>query len=81
MDQVERNFCAFLSKLPDILATARGRFALLHDEEIKDFFDRAADAVAEGSKRFGQGAFSVQEVTEEVESLGFYSYAGGKVQA
>ena len=22
--------------------------------------------------RFGQGAYSVQEVTEEVESLGFY---------
>lgn len=67
--------------LPKLLDKFKGQYALMHGEKVADYFDNPADAVVEGLKRFGQGAYSVQEVTDAVESLGFYSYAGGSVQA
>lgn len=77
----ERNYAAFISKLPDLLQKHEGQFALLHAQTVVAYFGSAADAVIEGIRLFGQGEYSVQEVTEEVESLGFYSYAGGALHA
>lgn len=79
--ETERNYAAFLSQLPDLEQTYGGKFALLHAQKVVEYFDSAADAVMAGMRRFGQGAYSVQEVTGEVENLGFYSYAGGALQA
>lgn len=79
--ETERNYAAFMSQLPDLLQTHEGQFALLHAQTVVDYFESAADAVLEGMRRFGRGAYSVQEVTGEVENLGFYSYAGGALHA
>ena len=79
--ETERNFVAFRSMLPSLLEHFKGKFALMHAERVEQYFDNPADAVVEGLKRFGRGEYSVQEVTDSVESLGFYSYAGGSVQA
>lgn len=79
--ETERNYAAFMSQLPDLLAAHAGQYALLHGQRIVDYFDNAAAAVMAGVAQFGQGAYSVQEVTAEVENLGFYSYAGGALQA
>jgi hypothetical protein len=77
----ERNYAAFISQLPDLVDTHGGQFALLHAQKVVEYFESAADAVIEGTRRFGRGQYSVQEVTDEIENLGFYSYAGGPLQA
>lgn len=75
--EVDRNYEAFVAQLPSILASRRGQFALLHTGEIVEYFGSAVAAAIEGHLRFGDGAYSVQEVTDEADDLGFYSYAGG----
>jgi hypothetical protein len=72
---VDRNFSAFMGMLPDLLLTHPGKYALLHDGEVVDFFDSLSDAVRFGHAKFGDLNFSVQEVTRQDVSLGFYSHA------
>jgi hypothetical protein len=36
-EEVERNFAAFLTKLPDLLQTHQGKFAIMHRQEIVEF--------------------------------------------
>jgi hypothetical protein len=79
--EVDINYDAFVQQLPTILEGRRGQFALLHQREIVDYFASAIEAATEGYHRFGEGSYSVQEVTDEADSLGFYSYAGGAGQA
>lgn len=79
--QVDRNFDAFLSVLPQLLRVHPGKFALMRDARVHSFHDTALQAVNDGTKLFGIDQFSVQEVTGEAEDLGFYSYAGGAVRA
>lgn len=73
--EVRRNYEAFVRKLPELLAARRGKFALMHDAEIVEFFDTAADAFRAGKKLHGEGRFSIQEVTDAVADLGFLSHA------
>ncbi len=79
--EVDRNYEAFVAQLPDIIRSHSGQCALLHSEQIVGYFESALEAVMEGYRRFGQGGYSVQEVTTESDNLGFYSYAGGTGQA
>jgi hypothetical protein len=79
--EVDRNFDAFSSMLPDLLQQAPGKYALLHAGELVGLFDTSLTAFIEGARRFGEGRFSVQEVTQQSDNLGFYSYAGGAGQA
>jgi hypothetical protein len=80
-DQVDRNYEAFRELLPRLLETKADRFALMHNEEVVGFFESSVAAVTDGMKRFGAGNYSVQQVATQAENLGFYSYAGGAVQA
>ena len=74
--QVDLNYEAFLKLLPELLPSHAGKLAVMHDGKIVDFFDTFQDAVRFGEATFGSiGNFSVQEVTNRVASLGFYSYA------
>jgi len=73
--EADRNFEAFQKKLPELLKEHAGKFALLRDGEIVQFFDTARDAMVHGQSEFEDGLFSVQEVTEQVTDLGFFSHA------
>ena len=75
--QTDRNYEVFVSRLPDLVREHSGSFALMHDCGIVGFFGSSLEATVEGVRRFGLGEFSVQEVTETPEHLGFYSYVGG----
>lgn len=77
LSEVDRNYEAFVGKLPEILTRRRGQYALLHDREIVSYHNSALEAAVEGHRRFGEEGYSVQEVTDEADNLGFYSYAGG----
>ena len=56
-------------------------YALMHDESVVGFTTNVKDAVSDGIRKFGRGNFSVQEITSQADDLGFYSYAGGALQA
>ena len=72
--EVDRNFAAFQRELPDLLVSHPGKFALMHNGAVVDFFASMGDAARQGRTLFGE-TFSVQEVASKNESLGFYSYA------
>jgi hypothetical protein len=74
-DQIEKNYKAFLAKLPELMTTHAGKFALLHDEEVVEFFDTARDAFSAGQKLYPGNDFSVQKVTTASFDLGFFSRA------
>lgn len=80
-DEVDRNYEAFIAELPSILPHHQGQFALLHDRHVVTYCGSALAAMVEGVTRFGEGRYSVQEVTTDCDNLGFYSYAGGSGQA
>lgn len=76
-NETDRNYDAFLAQLPQIMGKYAGMYALLHECQIVEYYRGSLEATLAGAKRFGLGAFSVQEVTDEPEHLGFYSYVGG----
>ncbi len=74
-EQVEKNYRAFAQKLPSLIAEHRGKFALMRDGEIVEFFDTARDAFVAGQKLFTDQLFSIQEIVEAPVDLGFFSHA------
>lgn len=80
-DQVDRNYVVFARELPTLLRSHAGKYVLMHDESVIGFSTSAKAAVSEGMKKFGPGNYSVQEITSQPDDLGFYSYAGGALQA
>lgn len=72
---INKNYEAFKAKLPSIIDSHRGKFALIKDEEIIEYFDTAKDALLAAQKLYGNEVFSIQEVTDAVIDLGYYSHA------
>jgi hypothetical protein len=73
--EVKQNYEAFRLKLPEILGTHRGKFALMHGGEIVEFYDTAGDAYKVGLAKYSAGQFSIQEVTDQSVDLGFFNHA------
>ena len=74
-EQVEQNFRVFEEKLPGLLETHRGQFALMRDGEVVEFFDTMRDAYVTGLKLYPQDKlFSIQEVTPTPADLGWFSH-------
>ena len=73
--EVKRNYDAFMRQLPQLLATHRGKFALMRDEKVVEFFDTSADAYRAGQKLFPDLRFSIQQVIDGPVDLGFFSHA------
>jgi hypothetical protein len=48
----------------ELLGTARGKFVLIHDEEIVGTYESQMDATAEGYRRFGNVPFLVKQIME-----------------
>lgn len=73
--QVDENYAAFRKLLPELLLTHAGKFAVMHDGAVVEFFDSLSDAARFGHLKYGGIDFSVQQVTSQAVNLGFYSYA------
>lgn len=74
--QVEKNYKSFEQKLPNLLLTHRGQFALMREGEVIEFFDTARDAFVAGQRIFAEDRlFSIQEIVETPVDLGFFSHA------
>jgi len=73
--EIDKNYVAFEKLLPTMPKERDGKFALMQDGKVVDFFDTASDAYTAGQKLFTNGLFSIQEVTNIPVDLGFFSYA------
>ena len=73
--QVQDNFIAFKKMRPELPKEVFGKFALLRDGEIVEYFDSAGDALKYGKLKFeSDGLFSIQEVTYRIVDFGHYSH-------
>ncbi len=72
--EVDKNFEAFQKRLPEFMASHAGKFAVMHNGEVAEFFDTVGDAVKYGRNVFGD-SFTIQEVTSRSVNLGYHSYA------
>lgn len=73
--EVDDNFVAFTKLLPELLKTHPGKFAVMQNGKVIEFFDTISDAVRFGHAKFGDMKFSIQEITTQNVNLGFHSYA------
>ncbi|MSO70015.1 MAG: hypothetical protein EXQ98_07055 [Alphaproteobacteria bacterium] len=73
--EVARNFQAFQQKLPELLASRRGQFAVMRHGAIVDYFDTIGAAVRFAAKTYEDQIFSIQEVTDKAVDLGWFSHA------
>jgi hypothetical protein len=74
--EVDANYDFLQRNLARLLPVREGQYALLRSRKSVGFFAKPGDAYREGLERFGDGIFSIQEVTGEPLDLGFFSYAG-----
>lgn len=71
--QVDDNFAAFQELLPELLLTHAGKFAVMHNGAVVEFFDSLADAARFGYLKYGDIDFSVQQITSQNMSRGIYA--------
>ncbi len=74
--EVDANYDFFQRTLALLMPDHRGAYALLRHQKIEGFFARAGEAYRAGLEHFPDEIFSIQEVTDEVEDLGYFSRAG-----
>lgn len=72
--EVSANFEYFKSKLPELTRTHPKKFVLLHHKQIISFFESENDAFNIGMRDYGEGCFSIQQVTDSRIELGYQSY-------
>ncbi len=53
---------AFASNKTELLRRVRGKWALMHETEVVDFYDSREDAVAAGYKKLKDVRFMVRQV-------------------
>ena len=81
MSVIDQNFTAFQEMLPAILEEHRGEHVLRSSGELKGYFPSSLDAIKAGLESFGEGRFSVQEVDQHIDDLGFYSHVDSALHA
>lgn len=64
---LEQEIKTYEARKSELIGTAKGKFALIKDDQVIDFFDSKPDAIRIGYERFGNVPFLVRQVLE-VES-------------
>ena len=73
-NEIERNRQAFEARLPALVGSHRGEFALLRHLEVIGFYPDAMAAQEAGDAAYADADFSIQLVTDEPAGLGYLSY-------
>ena len=75
--EVDKNFSIFQEKIKEgsIEHSLFGKFALMKGGEIIDCFNTWEDANKAGLIAYPDKLFSIQEVSDKIVNLGYYSYA------
>ncbi len=71
--QIEENYQFFQTVVASLMSEHGGKYALLHSKELVGVFARPVDAAIEGQRRFSDGSFSIQRITDRPVDLGFLS--------
>ena len=72
--EVDRNFDSFQRVVHQYLPKKQGEWALLRHGDLIEFYASASEAESAGMARFPDDLFSIQEVTDDVVDLGFFSH-------
>ena len=72
--EIDGNFDAFQRVVARHLPEHRGEWALMRHGEIVSLHPTAGQAEDAGVSAFHDDLFSIQEVTDEVVDLGFFSH-------
>ncbi len=70
--EVDDNFAFFQKKLPELMKTDSGKYALLRHCKIINTFDTFNDACQAGDMHEDK-IYSVQHITDRIINLGFFS--------
>jgi len=73
--EIEKNYVFFTDFVGSLMARHKGEFALLHSGEFIHSYATVGQAIAAGHSKYGDGMFSIQEVTDRPLDLGFISHA------
>ncbi len=73
--EIDRNLGRFLEILPRLVPAHSGKYVLMRHGEVVEFYGSAIDAQIAGNQKFDDGVFSIQQVKEVAEELGYFSYA------
>ena len=73
--EIDANFEALQEVLPDLLSCEADRWALMRHGECVDFYDTLRDAETAGRAMYKDRMFSVQQVSDAVVDLGWFSHA------
>ena len=73
--EVNKNYEAFQKLLPGLTEEHNGKFALMRGEKVVNIFDSVHDAVVFAKEKYDDDLFSVQEITERIVDMGFFSHA------
>jgi hypothetical protein len=74
-EEVDRNYEEFQKLLPTIIRDHGGKYALMKDGRIVNYFSTAEDARNAGEAAIPDGIFSIQFVTDTPINLGYFNYA------
>ncbi len=72
--EIDGNFDSFQRIVHQYLPARKGQWALMRHGEIVSFHPSAANAEGAGVSRFPDDLFSIQEVSDDVVDLGFFSH-------
>ena len=72
--EVDKNYDFFKTQISRLKSSHLKKFVLLHNREISDFFTSEDDAIKIGKEKYGEGGFSVQQVSDRPIELGYQSY-------
>ena len=64
--EVDANYKVFKNLLPDLMGRHAGKHALMKGRKVVNFYDTGDQAFNAGNRRFKDGVFSVQKVSDEV---------------
>ena len=63
----------FAAHKVELLATARGKYALVHETEVAGTFETEGDAISQGYKLYGNVPFLVKQIVEVEQAANFVS--------
>ena len=73
--ELEDNYKAFEKLMPTFRAPDNGKYVLMRHGKQVNIFDSAKDAVIYAEAQFPDGMYSVQQVTNKIVDLGYFSHA------
>jgi hypothetical protein len=66
---LERELATFQANLPNLLATAAGKYVLIHDGNIAGTWDTWREALNAGHEQFDLGPFLVKQIVADEQPI------------